>query len=163
MRKSSNGRTRMATRSSITYENARLSSSMAEQYQKPLPAISSLNQPYWDGLRNRELKLPKCDQCAKVWYPPSSLCPRCWSRKFTWTRLSGRGRVSSWVVFHQSYFRGFDGEVPYNVAEVELEEGPRLLTNLVGVANDAIRAQMPVEIVFDDVTPEVTLAKFRPC
>jgi len=133
-----------------------------EKYQKPLPAISSLSQPYWDGLRNRELKLPKCDECAMVWYPPAPLCPSCWSRKFTWTRLSGRGRVSSWVVFHQSYFRGFEAEVPYNVAEVELDEGPRLLTNLVGVSNDAIRAQMPVEIVFEDVTQEVTLAKFKP-
>jgi len=135
---------------------------MAEQYQKPLPAISSLNKPYWDGLRNRELMLPKCDACGKVWSPPAPLCPACWSRKFTWTRLSGRGLVSSWVVFHQSYFRGFEGEIPYNVAEVELEEGPRLLTNLVDIANDAIRANMPVEIVFDDVTAEVTLAKFRP-
>jgi uncharacterized protein len=132
------------------------------QYQKPLPAISSLNQPYWDGLRNRELKLQKCDECSTVWYPPSPLCPACWSRKITWTRLSGRGHVSSWVVFHQSYFRGFEAEVPYNVAEVELEEGPRLLTNLVGVSNDAICAQMPVEIVFEDVTEEVTLAKFKP-
>jgi hypothetical protein len=66
------------------------------------------------------------------------------------------------VVFHQSYFSSFEAEVPYNVAEVELEEGPRLLTNLVGVRNDAIRAEMPVEIVFEDVTDEITLAKFKP-
>jgi uncharacterized OB-fold protein len=132
------------------------------QYQKPLPAITSLNQPYWDGLRKRELQLPKCDACATVCYPPAPLCPKCWSRKFTWTRLSGRGRVSSWVVFHQSYFRGFEADVPYNVAEVELDEGPRLLTNLVEVSNAAIRTNMPVEIVFDDVTQEVTLAKFKP-
>ena len=59
-------------------------------------------------------------------------------------------------------FRGFEADVPYNVAEVELDEGPRLLTNLVGINNDEIRAQMPVEIVFDDVTDEITLAKFRP-
>jgi uncharacterized OB-fold protein len=66
------------------------------------------------------------------------------------------------VVFHQSYFRGFDGELPYNVTEVELDEGPRLLTNLVGISNDQIRGAMRVEIVFEDVTSEVTLAKFRP-
>jgi hypothetical protein len=64
--------------------------------------------------------------------------------------------------FHQSYFRGYDGDIPYNVAEVELDEGPRLLTNLVNVANDKIHAGMPVEIVFDDVTDEITLAKFKP-
>jgi uncharacterized OB-fold protein len=136
---------------------------MAEaQYQKPLPAISSMNKAFWDALKKRELRLQKCDGCGKVWYPPSPLCPECWSRKFTWTRLSGRGRVNSWVVFHQSYFRGFDAELPYNVAEVELDEGPRLLTNLVGISNDRIRAGMPVEIVFEDVTNEITLAKFRP-
>jgi uncharacterized protein len=132
------------------------------QYQKPLPAVSSLNKPYWEGLKHRELRLQKCDACAEVWYPPSPICPACWSRNVTWTRLSGRGRVSSWVVFHQSYFRGYDGEIPYNVAEVELDEGPRLLTNLVNVANDKIHAGMPVEIVFDDVTDEITLAKFKP-
>ena len=135
---------------------------MAEQYQKPLPAISSLSKPYWDALRRREFRLPKCDRCGKIWYPPSPLCPACWARNFSWTCLSGRGRVTSWVVFHQSYFRSFEGELPYNVAEVELEEGPRLLTNLVGIANDAIRAAMPVEIFFDDVTADVTLAKFKP-
>lgn len=132
------------------------------QYQKPLPAISSLNKPYWDGLKNRELRMQKCDGCGKIWYPPAPLCPKCWSRKFTWARLIGRGQVSSWVIFHQSYFRGYDNDIPYNVAEVELDEGPRLLTNLVEVKTEAIRAGMPVEIVFEDVTDEITLAKFRP-
>jgi uncharacterized protein len=132
------------------------------QYLKPLPTITPLNQPYWDALRRHELRMQHCDPCGKFWYPPSPLCPGCWSRAFTWAPLSGRGRVSSWVVFHQSYFKGFDGETPYNVAEVELEEGPRLTTNLVGIGNDAIRAGMAVEIVYDDVAGELTLAKFRP-
>jgi uncharacterized OB-fold protein len=79
-----------------------------------------------------------------------------------WQPLSGRGTVTAWVVFHQAYFASFTSDVPYNVAEVELDEGPRLLTNLVEVENDAITMGMPVEIVFDDVTDEVTLAKFQP-
>jgi uncharacterized protein len=132
------------------------------QYQKPLPAISSLNRAFWEGLKRRELCLQKCERCGKVWYPPAPLCPSCWSREFTWTRLSGRGLVNSWVVFHQSYFRGFDNELPYSVAEVELEEGPRLLTNLTGIADDQIRAELPVEVVFEDATEDVTLAKFKP-
>jgi uncharacterized OB-fold protein len=86
----------------------------------------------------------------------------CWSREFTWARLSGRGRISSWVVFHQSYFRSYDNDVPYNVAEVELEEGPRLLTNVIAIGSDEIHAGMPVKIVFEDVTDEITLAKFCP-
>lgn len=132
------------------------------QYQKPLPAITSLNQPYWEALKRRELRMQQCDGCGRVWFPPSPLCPGCWSRKFTWTQLSGRGRVNSWVVFHQAYFKSYEHDIPYNVAEVELDEGPRILTNLVGIANDQIRGGMPVEVVFDDATPEITLAKFQP-
>lgn len=132
------------------------------QYQKPLPFVTSLNAPFWEGLKRRELKLQRCDGCGRIWYPPGPLCPHCWSDKFTWTGLSGRGRVNSWVIFHQAYFKSFEADVPYNVAEVELEEGPRLLTNLVGVRNEEIQAGMPVEIVFEDATEEVTLAKFKP-
>jgi len=134
---------------------------MAE-YKKPLPAISSLSAPYWDGLKQRTVKLQRCDGCHKLWYPPGPFCPNCWSRNFTWEKLSGRGKVNSWVVFHQAYFSSVKDEIPYNVAEVELDEGPRLLTNLVGIDNADIKIGIPVEVVFDDVTDEVTLAKFRP-
>ena len=134
---------------------------MAE-YKKPLPAISSLNAPYWDGLKQREVKLPRCNDCHTLWYPPAPFCPECWSRSFAWEKLSGRGKVNSWVVFHQAYFSSVKDEIPYNVAEVELDEGPRLLTNLVGIENADIEIGMPVEVVFEDVTEEVTLAKFRP-
>jgi uncharacterized protein len=134
---------------------------MAE-YTKPMPAISSLNQAYWDGLKRREFVMPKCQACGKIWYPPTPFCPECWSRDFGWEKLSGRGTVNSWVVFHQAYFLSFKDDIPYNVAEVELEEGPRLLTNLVEVDDVDIQIGMPVEIIFDDITDEVTLAKFRP-
>ncbi|HZO82198.1 MAG TPA: OB-fold domain-containing protein [Candidatus Binataceae bacterium] len=132
------------------------------QYPKPLPAVTPLNAPFWEGLKRRELRLQRCDGCSRMWYPPGPLCPYCWSDKFTWRRLCGRGRVNSWVVFHQAYFKSFEAELPYNVAEVELEEGPRLLTNLVGVRNEEIRAGMAVEVVFEDATEEITLAKFKP-
>ena len=134
---------------------------LEKRYLKPLPAISSMNKPYWDALKRRELRMQKCDGCGRIWYPPAPLCPGCWSRKFTWTQLSGRGRISAWVVFHQAYFRSYEQDVPYNVVEVELEEGPRILANLVGTANSEIRAGMPVTVLFEDVTDEVTLAKFE--
>jgi len=66
------------------------------------------------------------------------------------------------VIFHQAYFRSYEQDIPYNVVEVELDEGPRILTNLIGLPNGDIRAGLPVEIVFDDVTDEITLAKFKP-
>ena len=132
------------------------------EYTKPLPAISSLNRAYWEALKRRELALQRCAGCGKVWYPPAPCCPLCWSRDWSWQKLSGRGRVNSWVVFHRAYFSSFESEVPYNVAEVELDEGPRLLTNLMEVDNAEIQVGMAVEVVFADVTEEVTLAKFRP-
>ena len=70
--------------------------------------------------------------------------------------------MTSWVVFHQRHLDSFKDEIPYNVVQVELEEGPRLVTNLVDIENDDIRMEMLVEVVFDDVTPDVTLPRFRP-
>jgi uncharacterized OB-fold protein len=132
------------------------------RYRKPLPTISSLNEPYWRALKRRELTMQQCNECGRIWYPPAPLCPQCWSRDIAWKRLSGRGRVNSWVVFHQAYFDSYQQDVPYNVVEIELDEGPRILANLVGIANSEISAGLPVEVVFDDVTDEITLAKFKP-
>jgi hypothetical protein len=77
-------------------------------------------------------------------------------------RATGRGTVHTFTVTHQNQAPGFREELPYVLAIVELEEGPRLMTNVVGCAPDAVRIGMPVEVVFEDVTPDVTLPKFRP-
>ena len=132
------------------------------EYTKPLPVITENSRPFWDAAKRHELSLQKCNNCGKYWYPSGPVCPFCWSRDYEWAKLSGRGKVSSWVIFHQRYFESFSEDIPYNVAQVELEEGPRITTNLVGVKNEDIRMDMPVHVVFDDVTPEVTLPKFRP-
>ena len=132
------------------------------EYQKPLPIISAVNQPYWEAARRHELRLQRCQRCARFWYPFGPVCPFCWSREYEWALLSGHGTVTSWVVFHQIYFQAFVDEAPYAVVQVELDEGPRLLSNLVGVQNDDIFIGMPVEVCFDDVAEEVTLPKFRP-
>jgi len=89
------------------------------------------------------------------------VCPDCLSDRYDWARVSGRGTIASFVVFHKAYFPAFVAEIPYAVAQVELEEGPRLTSNLVDVPPDQIAIGMPVEVVFDDVTPEVSLPRFR--
>jgi uncharacterized OB-fold protein len=131
-------------------------------YEKPLPAITAENAPYYDSLRQHAMRLQRCGSCAVFRYPASPHCPRCLSEAFEWTPVSGRGAVYSWIVMHQIYDPAFRPEAPYNVAVVELAEGPRLTTNLVDCPSDAIRIGMPVAVVYDDVTDEVTLAKFRP-
>jgi len=79
-----------------------------------------------------------------------------------WVEVSGRGKVYTWVVIHQRYHPGFVEELPYNVTLVELEEGPRLITNIVGCNNEDLHVGMDVEVVFEDVTEEITLPKFKP-
>jgi uncharacterized OB-fold protein len=132
------------------------------QPAKPLPRPNRLSRPFWDGCKRHELLLQRCNACGHIWFPPAPRCPTCLSADHAWSRASGRGKVWSWIVMWQRYFPAFETEIPYNVAYVELEEGPRLMTNLVGVEAAAIRCDMPVEVVFEDVTPEISLPKFRP-
>jgi uncharacterized OB-fold protein len=131
-------------------------------YAKPLPRLSPDNQEFWAGCRRHELLLPFCDACGKPHLPPGPVCPFCFSDRLDWRRASGRGVVTSWTVVHQPWFPAFKAELPYNIIQVELAEGPRLTANLVGAANDVLRVGLPVEIVFDDVAPDMTLPRFKP-
>ncbi len=130
--------------------------------EKPLPRPTEDSAPYWEAARNGELRMQRCSDCGHLRFPPAILCPRCLSENAEWVRLSGRGRVFSWIVVHQSQHPAFNADAPYNVAIVELEEGPRLHANIVGCANDAIFIGMPVEVVFEKVSEEIALPKFRP-
>jgi uncharacterized protein len=131
-------------------------------YAKPLPVPSIESRPFWEACRRHELVLQRCARCDSFWFPPGAICPRCHSESWSWTPTTGRGTVYSFAVVHRVYHAGFAESVPYVVAVVELEEGPRLPTAIEGVAVDDIRCDMPVEVVFDDVTETVTLPKFRP-
>ena len=135
---------------------------MSMTYEKPLPTISEYNRPFWEYTHKHELRLQRCLACHKPWFPFGPVCPKCFSERYEWSRMSGRGKVASWVVFHKVYHPGFAKDAPYNGALVELEEGPRLISSIVGIPNDQIRMDMPLEVVFDDVTAEVTLPRFRP-
>jgi uncharacterized OB-fold protein len=84
------------------------------------------------------------------------------SAAFTWTPVSGRGTVFSYVVYHRVYHPGFAGEVPYTVALVELAEGPRMISNIVGIPPEQVVCDLPVRIVYEDITDTVTLPKFTP-
>lgn len=134
---------------------------MTGEYEKPLPQIDDLSRPFWEAARRRELVLQKCQECGHYRHPPGNTCPRCLSDKLEWVKASGQGTVYTWTVFHQVYHRAFARDVPYAVVVVELAEGPRLVTNLVGVRAEDITVGMPVEVVFEDITPEITLPKFH--
>lgn len=135
--------------------------SLAMTYLKPLPLITNGNRPFWQATKDHELRIPRCTECRRWIFPIAPMCQNCWSEALQWERLSGRGVVSSWVVFHRAFDPAFAGEVPYAVVQVDLEEGIRFVSNLIDVAPNDIEAGLPVEAFFDDVTPEVTLMKFR--
>lgn len=129
--------------------------------QRPLPTIADDNRPFWDGARAGELRMQKCCDCGHVRYPINDLCPQCLSGEFEWQRLSGRGTVYSTIVFHQVYHQAFAGDVPYNVSLVQLDEGPRMFSNVVGVAPSDVKVGDVVEAVFEPLNESVTLPRFR--
>ena len=132
------------------------------EYKKPIPVPSPESQPYWDGLREQRLMMPRCDDCKRYWFPPSLLCPRCNSANWRWTKTNGRGRIYSYVVYHRVYHPAFAQEVPYTVAVIELDEGPRMYSNVIGVPPDQLSCDMKVEVAYEPITDQITLPKFKP-
>lgn len=137
---------------------------MATDYIKPLPRALSpaLTRPFWEAARRHELVLPRCKTCDHLFFYPRSECPHCLSSDLEWVKVSGRGRLHSFTIVRQPANAAFNADVPYAYAVVQLDEGPRLVSNMVQCDLDALRVDMPVEAVFDDVTPECTLVKFKP-
>ena len=131
-------------------------------YKKPLPRVDEESRGWWEALARHELYFQRCRDCGTKRFYPRALCPRCLSSATEWVRASGRATVYSFTVTYQNQAPGFREELPYVLAIVELDEGVRMMTNVVGCAPDAVRVGMPVEVVFDDVTAEVTLPKFQP-
>lgn len=129
---------------------------------KPLPRPTPVSRPFWDAAREHRLSLQRCAACGRHCYYPRALCPHCGGSDLAWTDVSGRGTVYSYTIARRATARAFEPDVPYVIAIVELAEGPRMTTNIVGCDPDAVHIGMPVEAAFDDVTDEVTLVTFRP-
>jgi uncharacterized OB-fold protein len=125
-----------------------------------LPAVDELSRPFWDGCADGELRLQRCDRCGELRYPIATICPVCLSTDATWERVSGRGRVFSFAVFHQVYNPAWADRVPYVVAIVQLDEGPRLISNVVQAPPEDVRVDAPVDVVFE-TEDGVAIPRFR--
>lgn len=128
---------------------------------KPLPTVTPATEPFFAGARAGELRVQRCTACGELRFPARSRCSHCLATGAAWVPVSGRGEVYSFVVMHQVYHPAFAAEVPYTVAVIQLAEGPRMLTNVVGTPPSEIRVGMPVEVVFEKRSDEVTLPQFR--
>jgi uncharacterized OB-fold protein len=132
-------------------------------YTKPLPRSDDVhNAPHWAAARVGELKLQCCTNCGRFRFPAAPICPRCRARGAEWKTTSGHGVIESFCRFHKAYWPGFEAELPYLVVQVLLDCGVRMYSNLVRGTDDQVRIGMAVEAVFEAVTPEVTLVRFRP-
>jgi len=136
---------------------------MADSYPGPIPKPTPETQPFWDATKRRVLLIQHCEDCGQHYFYPRPLCPQCLSRRVTWVESRGRGRLHTFTINYLPP-RKFPVQTPVIIGLVELAEGPRLLSNIVGVDPDPahVRCDMELEVVFEDITDEITLPKFRP-
>ena len=128
--------------------------------ERPRPAISDDSAFFWEGLRAGELRIQRCASCGRLRHPPRPGCGACGSLEWDWAVAAGRGSVHSFVVHHHPPVPGFDP--PFLVALIDLEEGTRLVSNLIDVDPADVGIGMPVEVAFVEVAADLTLPLFRP-
>lgn len=135
---------------------------MSQTATKPVPVPDEISAPFFNGAREGKLMLQHCSGCDQWSFPVRERCPRCFATKLEWRQASGRGTLYTFTVMHQVMNPGFASAAPYNVAQVDLEEGVRMVSNVVGIRNDALRVGMKLEAVFEDGGEGISLPKFRP-
>jgi uncharacterized protein len=129
---------------------------------RPLPRPTDLSRPFWDAAKQHELCVQQCTSCRKHVFYPRYSCPHCGARELEWVRVSGRATVYSYTVARRPTHAAFADRVPYVIAIVELDEGPRMTTNVVGCPPDDVHIGMAVQTSFEDVDDEITLVNFEP-
>lgn len=129
---------------------------------KPLPQIDPESQPYWTAAREGRLLIKRCADCGKAHHYPRELCPHCHSDCVIWEQASGRATVYTYTVSRRPAGPAFKADVPYIVALVELAEGPRMMTRLVGIDPGAARIGLPLRVRFEALSDQVSLPCFEP-
>ena len=132
------------------------------EYVKPVPRPDALTREFWDAARKHRLMIQHCRECGLHQFLPQSCCRGCLSEQIEWVETRGKGRIYSYTIIHRPPTRKFQEDVPYTVALVELDEGVRMMSNIVGIDPEGVRVGMAVEVVFEEISPEISLPKFRP-
>jgi uncharacterized OB-fold protein len=125
----------------------------------PQPEINETNKPFWDGLKKGELLFQECANSHR-WLPASDFCPHCLSTIFQFKKASGNGKLISWVIYNQAHHPAFEKHTPYNVAIIELDEGPRMITNIL-CAKEELIPEMKLILKIEE-TRGLFLPKFLP-
>jgi uncharacterized OB-fold protein len=130
----------------------------------PVPAVDPDTAEFWEGCRRHELLVQQCSDCGQFRHGPAPVCFDCHSRSFEWRPSAGVGEIYTWIVVHRALHPATQDAVPYNTVVVKLDDcgGALITSNLLDVDNDDITPGMRVSVVWDEVTPEWTLPRFRP-
>ncbi|MDP2951966.1 MAG: Zn-ribbon domain-containing OB-fold protein [Chloroflexota bacterium] len=134
---------------------------MAE-YTRPLPSPTKFSRGFWEGAKRHELVVQRCRDCGRYRHSPKPACPHCLSTDTEWARVSGRGTVYTYTVHYRAPAPAFGSDLPLVTALIELEEGPLMMSNIVGCPPEKVSIGMPVEVVFEDATEQITFPRFKP-
>ncbi len=131
-------------------------------YKKPLPNPNPDTSTFWEQCKEHRLTFQQCNDCGHVRWPPAIICPQCHSVSHERIASAGNGTVFTFVVYHQAFHPAFKEDLPYVVAVVKLEEGPQFVSNIVGCKPEEVSCDMPVKLIWEDITDECSLPKFQP-
>ena len=127
-----------------------------------LPVVTALTEPYWDGARTEKVLFQQCRVCGTNWHPPMPICPKCHSTEIDWLAAGGGGTVYTYTIVHHATHPAFADNVPYVVAVVELDEGPRVVTNIKNCRVEDVRGGMRVSIYFEEAAEGFRLPQAQP-
>ena len=131
------------------------------EYKKPLPVVQPWSKPFWEAAKRHRLMIQRCNDCGLKIFYPRKYCPDCWSANLDWFEASGRGKVFSYSITMAGVEERFAEDLPFVLALVDLEEGIRMMTNIVECKPDEVSIGMDVKVTFSDVTDEFSLPMFK--
>lgn len=131
--------------------------------KRPIPQATPETAEFWEGASRGELRIQRCQSCGQAYFFPRPFCPNCSSKDVQWFTATGKGKLYSYVINYRAAY-GFDDITPYVIAVVQLDEGPRMMTNIVGVepTPENLPIDMAVEVVWEKLDDQITLPLFRP-
>ena len=127
-----------------------------------LPKPDDDTEPFWNGCRDGRFLIKRCTDCGRASFYPRPFCPRCWSERVEWETASGRATLYTYSIVRVNDLPPFNERVPYVAAIVELDEGPKAISNVIDCDFADIRIGMPLEVTFTDIGDGVTIPQFRP-
>jgi len=128
---------------------------------KPVPQITQLTRPYWDGAAAGELRVQRCAKCSGRSLYARPWCPFCWAPELTWEKVSGRGDVIACTIVTQAPYESYARDGRYAIAIIKLEEGPQMMANIVNCPLEKVKVGMKVGVVFEK-RGDITVPQFAP-